>query len=79
MSQHPPFRFIRKHHNYAYLKKKTIIFVVTYMLLLIRKMDVHEKRMPCQIYKAATGIYVTNPIPTNIAIFSQTKNEKNIG
>ena len=42
------------------------------MLLHMKQMDLHKKKILCQIHKVATGIYVTTLYP-HIVIFSQIK------
>ena len=39
------------------------IFVLRHMLLHIRQIDKHQRKIPCQINKVATDIYVTTPPP----------------
>ena len=71
-----PFLFIRKHHNDANSKKNSyIIFVVAYMLLLIKQMDQHQNEDTLQNFcKVATGIYVTTS--PYFVIFSQIKKNR---
>ena len=55
----PPFRFLRKHHNNAYLKKTQYFCChIPRMLLHIRKI---KKKINCQIYNVATSIFVSTP------------------
>ena len=61
----PRFCFIRKHHNYMQKFKKVFLLshICYYTLNKWINPPPPKKKIPCQICKVATGIYVITPTP----------------